>query len=207
MSMTRVDLRREAAAEVARLTAARRIAFDGDQQAMNRLEADAPWINVSRHTTLRRALGGHICLIWRAAFDDESGRFVASRLVAVLVDVRRAGNRRSRSWLTQFLAASDASIRVHVHAACVGWRADVVRMVNASTAARLEREETIDRGAPRPGADAQPGLFDRRAVRSREAHDAAVAASKQARALRLRAIHTAAHLVPSRLRLLLVLVS
>jgi hypothetical protein len=207
MTIVRVDLRAEAVSEAARLTAARRMLAAGDTQTVNRLEGDATWIATRRHTKLRRGLGRRTLLVWRATIEDASGRPVASRLVPVLIGATPSGNRRTHTWIATLLAASESLVRAHVDAACATWRADAIRTTNVFMAARLARENTIRGATLRPGGDAQPGLFDRRAARSREAHAAAVAASERAGAVRMRAIDAAAHIVAQPPRLLLVLLS
>ena len=74
MTMSVVDLRTEAAAEVRRLTRARALIRDGDERALAQLEGDTTWIALPRRSRLRRSLGRRVCLVWRAAFEDASDR-------------------------------------------------------------------------------------------------------------------------------------
>jgi hypothetical protein len=87
--LTTIDLRAEAAAEARRVSVARSMIRNGDEQALTRLEADGTWIARSRRGPLKRSLGRRICLVWRVAFEDAAGRVVESRLVPMLVEVGR----------------------------------------------------------------------------------------------------------------------
>jgi hypothetical protein len=81
-----------------------------------------------------------------------------------------------------------------------------MRVAGAFATARLSREREIeDRSVPGE-APSQPGLFDRRADRSRQAQAAALAASQQAMLERRRAAEGAAAIAPKPARLLLVLI-
>ena len=95
MTITMVDLRAEAAAEVRRLARARAVFREGDDRALARLESDATWIALPRRSRLKRSLGRRVCLVWRVAFEDASGRLVESRLVAVLVEIPRDAGRQA----------------------------------------------------------------------------------------------------------------
>jgi len=201
-----VDLRREAAAEVARLANARAFLRGGDQQALTLLEGSSTWIAIAKRAAVRRALRGRVCLIWRAAFEDPAGRLVASRLVPMLVEMTRSGERPSPSEIVRVLTASETLMRARVEAATEAWRTDVLATIQTFTAARLSRERTINRAVASPAGDPQPGLFDRRGVRAREAHAAFVAESQRASEARVRAIYAAADVVSQPPRLILVLV-
>jgi hypothetical protein len=200
MKMISVDLRAEAAAEARRLTAARGWLRDGDERVLLLLESGGAWIASPRRARLRRALGGRVCLIWRVSFEDASGRGVESRLVPVLIesaaDVRRI--------LAD--AASDALIRTRIEIDSRLWRDEAVRVADAFATARLSREREIEERPLPAHAPCQPGLFDRRAGRSREATAAALAAAQQAMLARRHAADGAAAIALRPARLLLVLV-
>lgn len=209
-----VDLRAEAAAEVRRLASARALLRDGDERALVQLEGDATWIAMPRRARLRRSLGRRVCLVWRVAFEDASGRLVESRVVAVLIEVSPGVGRvlsdpapDRRAWILALLRHSDGLVRARVEAECEEWRVAVTRVASAFTSARLCRQREIA-GQPSSSRSvaSQPGLFDRRAERSRQAHEAAVAESEQAAVERLRAINGVGTIALQPARLLLVLV-
>jgi hypothetical protein len=204
-----VDLRAEAAAEVRRLTRARALLRDGDEAALAQLGAAAAWIAIPRRTSLRRALGRKLCLVWRVAVEDASGRIVESRLVAVLLAVPAVGKPMApaarRAWLLSLLRRSEEFVRPVVEAACEDWQAEVARITHAFTSARLRREQEI---APRTAtADiaGQPGLFDRRTDRSNRARAQAAREAERAAIERRRAIDSGGTIAPRPATLLLVL--
>jgi hypothetical protein len=210
MTTRSVDLRREALAEVERLTTARALLRDGDELARVRLESDAPWLAVATRTSLRRMLQGRACLVYRVGFEDACGRVTASRLIAILARVPRAATESRRAWLDRLVRDALAVVAVRVEAECETWRGEVVRTATTFASARLRLEGAINRRESRPHEDAydaerQPGLFDRRSERSRETAAVADAESDQAASDRVRAINAAADIVPLTPRLLLVL--
>jgi hypothetical protein len=207
MNVTRVDLRTEAIAEARRLAEGRALHRDGDERALASLEGDATWIAKPRRTSLKRSLGGRVCLLWRVAFEETSGRVVESKLVPVLVAVPSSADRRSSVWMACLLQHADRHVRASVEAECAAWRATVVSTTRAFARARLRREREIAGRPVRSLGDSQFGLFDRRAERTREAHESAAVEARQAAAVRLRAIRAAARIAPQPARLLLVLVS
>ena len=202
------DLRAEAAAEVRRLASARALLRDGDERALVQLEGDATWIAMPRRARLRRSLGRRVCLVWRVAFEDASGRLVESRVVPVLIEVpRMPGKAERRAWIRSTLRHADGLVRARVEAECEEWRVAVTRVASAFTSARLCRQREIA-GQPSSSRSvaSQSGLFDRRAERSRQTHAAAVAESEQAAVERLRAINDVGTIALQPARLLLVLV-
>jgi hypothetical protein len=206
---TTVDLRDEAAAEVRRLANARALLRDGDQRAALLLEGDAGWLALPRRARLQRRLGGRLCLVWRVAFEDASGRLVESTLVPVIVEVRGTGGlgraRDRRVWIQSLLQDADVLIHARVDAACDAWQAEVVRVADAFSSARRRRAADTRDAADQRHLVLQPGLFDRRAERSREAHASAVAETGRLAADRERAIATSAEIMRRPARLLLVI--
>lgn len=203
-----VDLRAEAAAEARRLASARALLRDGDERALVQLEGDATWIAMPRRARLRQSLGRRLCLVWRVAFEDASGRLVESRVVPVLIEVpRMPGKAERRAWIRSLLRHAEGLVRARVEAECEEWRVAVTRVASAFTSARLCRQRDIA-GQPSSSRSvaSQSGLFDRRAERSRQAHAAAVAESEQAAVERLRAINDVGTIALQPARLLLVLV-
>jgi hypothetical protein len=205
MTMRTVDLRTEAAAEVRRLSNAR--ALFADERALVQLDADATWITIARRTRLKRSLGRRVCLVWRVAFEDASGRLVESRLVPVLIELTHVpGKAERRAWIRSLLRHADGLVHARVEAECDEWRAAVTRVASAFTSARLCREREIGgQFSTSSGVASQPGLFDRRAERSRQAHTTAVAESAQATVERLRTIADVGAIALQPARLLLVL--
>ena len=207
MTVSTVDLRAEAAAEVSRLANARALLRDGDERTLLQLEGDATWIALPRRTRRRRSLGRRVCLVWRVAFEDASGCLIESRLVPVAVEVLRLpGKSGRRGWIRSLLRDADGLVRARVEPECEEWRAAVSRVVSAFTSARLARERDIAGQPPAAGpAASQPGLFDRREERSRQANAAGVAQSEHAALERLRTIARGGTLVLRPAQLLLVL--
>src|SRR5215213_657275 len=89
MTMTLMDLRTDAEDEARRVGSARALIQNGDEEALVQLEGEAAWIGFPRRPLVRRALAGCICLVWRVALEDQSGRVVESTLVPVLAHVGR----------------------------------------------------------------------------------------------------------------------
>ena len=153
---------------------------EGDDRALVRLsESDAAWIAMPARSRLKRRLGRCVCLVWRAAFEDASGRLVDSRLVAVLLDARRDPAHNRREWIRSLLQQADAGVRARAEAECDDWAAEAGRVADAFLATRLARERNIARPRAACSPASQPGLFDRRAERRHQAR-AAAAASQQA---------------------------
>ena len=210
MTMTTADLRVEAAVEARRLADARALLCDGDERAGVRLEGDAAWIAMPRRASLKRRLGGRMCLVWRVVFEDASGRFVESKLVPVILELRQGGggsNRAEgrRAGVQALLRDADDLIRARVEASCDTWRAEVHRTAEAFASARRHRAQYATGVADERQAASQPGLFDRRADRSRDAHASALAEAERIAAERRRAIAASAEIVQRPARLLLVL--
>jgi hypothetical protein len=207
MRMTTVDLRAEANAEARRLTSARAWLRDRDELALASLEGHATWIAMSRRPFLRHSLRGRVCLVWRVALEDTSGRVVEAKLVPLLVEVQRGAGRLSASWIRKVLQHADGLLRARIEDECGAWLAEAMRMASARSSTRLRREREIAGPTDDGRIVSQPGLFDRRAERSREARTAAAAEFERVAAVRLRAIVAAARIAPAPARLLLVLVA
>ena len=192
MALQTVDLRAEAAEEVRRLERARAMSRDGDVQALARLEGDAAWVARPRRGRRRHALRGRVCLVWRAGFEDASGRLAESRLVPLLIDAR--------------CDVLDPAVRERVETECEAWAAEVERIATAFTAARLARARGIAARQSAIVTAFQSGLFDRRAERTSQTRAAEAARSEQAVLDRLRSIEAAgaSARVPARLLLALV---
>ena len=206
VQMLTPNLRTEAAAEVRRLTASRTIAGDADEIALGQLEGDGPWITSARRTR-RRPFLRHVLLIWRMAYEDTSGSLIESCLVPVVIELSAVPARsRRRAWATAIFRDADAEMRAQIEAASTAWRQAVERSLQAFVETRISREraiaaraiETVDRRF-------QPGLFDRRAERTRGLHAGAIAEADTTAADRLAGIEQRAAGTPGSPRLLLAL--
>jgi hypothetical protein len=200
MKMISVDLRVEAAAEARRLTAGREWLRDGDQRALLLLEASGAWVASPRRASLRRMLRARAYLLWRLSLEDSSGRSVETRLVPVLIEAAAEVRRIVAD------PATEAFIRARIETDSIGWTREAMRVAGAFATARLSREREIEERPLPADAPSQPGLFDRRAVRARQAHAAVLAAGQQAMLERRRAAKGAAVIAVRPARLLLVLV-
>ncbi len=102
------------------------------------------WIAWARRPRLRRALSGRMCLVWRVAFEEPSGRLVDSRLVPMLVDLRGSAGRRSPEWVQSFLQQAGDLMHARGREASVrpgGLRS--ARHANARSSMRAQRERDI----------------------------------------------------------------
>ena len=201
------NLRTEAAAEVRRLTASRIIAGDADESALAQLEGDGPWITPARRTHGRRPFLRHVLLIWRLPYEDTSGSVVESCLVPVAIELSALPARsRRRAWATAIFRDADAEMRAQIETASIAWRQAVERSLRSFMATRISRERAIAARAIDTGDRAfQPGLFDRRAERTRGLHAGAIAEADTTAADRLAGIEQRAAGTPGSPRLLLAL--
>ena len=200
------NLQSEAAAEVRRLTASRTIAGDADEIALGQLEGDGPWITSARRTR-RRPFLRHVLLIWRMAYEDTSGSLIESCLVPVVIALSALPARsRRRAWATAIFRDADAEMRAQIEAASTAWRQAVELTLRSFAATRISRERAIAARAIEAGDRAfQPGLFDRRAERTRGLHAGAIAEADTTAADRLAGIEQRAAGTPGSPRLLLAL--
>jgi hypothetical protein len=208
MTITAVDLRAEAAAEIARLKRARALCREGDESALLHLDGTSPWIAIPRRRRLRRDLGRRVCLIWLIAVEDASGRIVESRAVAVLLEIpgERARTANRRAWIRTALRDAEAVVRPTVESASDDWCAEVEHVTRAFTSARLRREHEIARSSPVAHVESQGGLFDRRAERSVRANATAALERHRSETERITIIQASCSITRTPARLLLVLV-
>lgn len=209
MTMRLMDLRMEAEHEARRVGSARALIQSGDEEALVQLEGDAAWIAFPRRPVVRQALAGRICLVWRVAFEDRSGRLVEATLVPVLADVGRvlvdpAPNRSIH--VRSLLRDAEELIRARVEAACDEWTESAAQAARAFAETRRAREEVIARLPQRPHGPSQPGLFDRRTERGQQAQAAIDDEADGAALDRARSIRDSVAIVRQPARLLLVLV-
>jgi hypothetical protein len=195
----------EAISEASRLKRARALLRNGDEESLVRLDGDGTWIAWARRPRLRRALAGRMCLVWRVALEEPSGRLVDSTLVPVLVDLRQSTGRRSLAWIKSFLQQGEDLMRARVENECDAWRIEVARVASARSSMRAQRERDIAGRADRARHSSQPGLFDRRTEKRLEARASAAAEAERNAASRLQAILDNTQIAPQPARLLLVL--
>jgi hypothetical protein len=181
MTTTTTDLRAEANAEVRRLTAARALLREGDQDALGQLEADSPWIATTRGAKRRRSAGRRVWLVWRVAFEDAFGRVVESQLVPIVIELSAVpGKAQRRAWIRALVRHVDAMARARIESHSEGWRDAVERVVRPFASARVSRERGIAALFAESTTQAfQPGLFDRRAERARASWASAAAAGER----------------------------
>jgi hypothetical protein len=203
--MTIVDLQNESIAEARRLTRTRSLMRRDDVRAAGDLASGGPWVAMPRRRRrLRQSFGRRVCLVWRVAFEDPAGQVVESRLVPVLASLPR--HRVDRAWMRSILVHTDGAVKERVEAESKAWRAEVLRVTAAFTAARLVREREIAAARTATMPRSQPGLFDRRADRARDAGVAARAEAERAAAERLRTVTASGLVTAIPPRVLLVLV-
>jgi hypothetical protein len=128
--------------------------------------SDGPLIVRSARARLRSALGSKALFLWQLAWEDQAGRTLESRLVAVLVDglprySRLADMKRAVRDVAEHLAHSIESIGKE-------WLDNAASAIRALAETRLARERAILVCSDAAPVDQfQPGLFDRRAERDR----------------------------------------
>ena len=209
MTLRLMDLRTDAENEARRVGAARVLIQNGDEEALAQLEGETAWIAFARRTLVRRALAGRICLVWRVAFEDRSGRGVEARLVPILADAGRivvnpAPGRPAQ--IRSLLRDAEDVVRARVEAAADEWAESATATARAFAEARCAREQAIARLPQRPHILSQAGLFDRRTERAHQAQAAINHDAEQAALDRVRSIRDSAAIVRQPARLLLVLV-
>jgi len=162
------ELKQDAAAEAQRLTIARSFTRNEDEAARLLVESDGPWIIRARRPASRASLGHRILLVWRVPYEDASGRAVESVCVPAVVRLSRLPRVRDGAWIDDVLRRIDRDARPLIDASTTSQRDAVERITQAFASTRLTRERAIAAQRATAIAEAfQPGLFDRRAERSR----------------------------------------
>jgi hypothetical protein len=183
MMLVTIDLRVDAAAEAARLEAARALTphtdtehaggHGDDDVVLAQLDGHGAWILAARSPALRRALGWRVLLLWRATWEDAGGRVVESRLVAIAVSLSPGARVRRRAHVRALVRAMEHETVGLVDRCSDEWRIAAERTTRAFAAKRAERARAIaleSRDAERTLV--QPGLFDRRAARPADSTNA-----------------------------------
>jgi hypothetical protein len=168
MRTVAMDVRETAAIEAARVVAARALTTTDDDDAIARLESDRPWLAYRRGRRARRILSRRLVLLWRVALQDAAGSTVASQLVPVVCELSGAGMTRRKRSIEQIVHAIEPRIHAVLADATAGWRQAAERTLAAFALARAERLRAIVEHSRNTSApEWQPGLFDRRAERTR----------------------------------------
>jgi superfamily II DNA or RNA helicase len=149
LSAAALSIARDATQEAARIAAARALVNPGDRWALEQLESAGPAVATSRRWRTRAALGARTLLLWRIASLDSTGRTIASRLVALVVDRRDVDRVKG-------------SIGAHIDRIVAPWRHDAENVHRAFIGTRLLREQGMETLRPSITSTFQPGLFDRR---------------------------------------------
>jgi hypothetical protein len=208
MTMVAHDLREKAAVEAARLMAARPLTRTKDDDAIARLEGDRPWLACRCGRRARRILRRRLVLLWRVALEDATGSIVASQLVPVVCELRGTGITRRKQSIEHIVDAIEPRIRAVVGDATAPWMQATERIHATFVRARAERLRAIVEHSRRTSApEWQPGLFDRRAERTRTRSALQDTAAFEEAAERLGASLRSAALSLRTPRLLLVLAS
>jgi hypothetical protein len=203
-----LNLQSTAIVEAQRLAVARSIVRSGDDVVRRGLDERRPWISRARSRRTRGALGRRALLVFEVAAEDEWGRRVTAS-VAVIAECGcdRRGSRAALVDRARELASSPPDALAKILSRATD---EVVSAARAFAAARLRRERAIASNAAAAAARTrdryQPGLFDRRAERTRQRQLDALAAGEQMAARRVGAATAAAAVRPSPPSLLLVLV-
>ena len=170
MTMRMGDFRAEAKAEAIRVARARALTRPGDDQTAAWLEGTAAWMTTARRAKTRAAVGRRVVMLWRAAFENTDGAIVESQLVAIAVElVGGSRDRTARNTLKRIIAAIEAELESSVFSFSADWQRRALDTSRAFSATHAARRRAIATQATRtPAREFQPGLFDRRAERTRE---------------------------------------
>jgi hypothetical protein len=200
-------LKQDAAAEAQRLAIARSFTRSDDEGARMLVESDGPWIIRARRSALRASLGHRILLLWRLGYEDACGHVVESVCVPTVVCLGQLPRVRDRAWIEDVLRGIERDIHSLIDASTASQRDAVERIRQACTSTRLTRERAIaaQREATIGGAF-QPGLFDRRAERSRLAAIAERQLADRDQSNRVERLTLNAVALPAAPRLLLIVV-
>ena len=152
-------LRDEGIFEARRIAAVRLFTKDGDNRALAHLEGLGPWVITAAHWRTRAALSGRTVMLWQVTAVDDSGRLLGSTVVAVAARILGLN--------------APEQVRLRVQQQTASWRDEILVQHRAFLAARLAREEAMESRAGMPASMFQPGLFDRRELRTRLAAAAA----------------------------------
>ncbi|MBS1817959.1 MAG: DEAD/DEAH box helicase [Acidobacteria bacterium] len=194
----------EALREAERIECVRAFAGNGRRRSVPGVSAEpgraasAPLLDTlvlrARRRTMRRALRGRRLLVFRSQLLDASGRAVATHVLGVLADTGLPHDSAIRAGAA---AAARAAAESH-H--------DSVQAHHRLTATQLRRARAIARLCRPPGAEEQPGLFDRRVEHLAAARGRAVREERTVAEERLARIATAARVCIAEPELMLVAV-
>jgi superfamily II DNA/RNA helicase len=157
----------DAQKEYHRQLRARRLAWAGRAARNDAIDwSRGPWLHRTRRAITRSRLRGQTLIIFQACLTDGAGRTHASRLTAILA--RTSGLHLVQLDVLERLAEAIVDPTLAV------WEAAVRKQHQAYWTTRTTREQSLVAALTGPAiADPlQPGLFDLRAMRDREAADA-----------------------------------
>jgi hypothetical protein len=178
MSFQMLNLRDEAYAEAARLSAARVFMRSRDDSIAGRFEPAGALVARARRRETRRRLDGRLLLVFRVNSEDEAGRSFETHLVAALCPPSGfAAADRPRERVRRAIRTVQHVAGGRVQHASVNWGRAALASAAAFTSSRLDRERAIVERI-RTTATRRPyqtGLFDRRADRAHAEEDDAAA--------------------------------
>jgi hypothetical protein len=185
------SLRDEGTSEARRIAAVRLFTKDGDNRALAYLDGLGPWVITAAHWSTRAALSGRTVMLWHVTAVDDNGRLLGSTVVAVAARI--------------FSSNASEQLRLRVQQQTASWRDDISVQHRAFLAALRAREEAMESRAGMPASMFQPGLFDRREMRTRLAAAAAHDDAEQERQRRVTALDASRSISFPPPRLLLVI--
>jgi superfamily II DNA or RNA helicase len=183
------SLAADGVAEAKRNASARVYSAPGDERALARAETLGPLTTRARRWETRARLAGRVCFVWRLVAESPSGRHVGSSILASVAD----------AWTPDTERRAGEAVAI----AAQSWQRAIASGHQQVLKRRLAREEGTN--TPPLRAAFQPGLFERRAERSRMAAAVSDRTAEQDRAERITAIKRALPLSFPPPQLLLVL--
>jgi hypothetical protein len=148
------------------------------------------------------ALGSRALLLFRTSIENAAGRRLASRVVAVVVDgVPQVRRHRDMKQVARDLAGA---VVEHLDASGSQWKNNAVNGIDAFLAMRLARERSL--ASKRDGAFPalfQTSLFDSRAHRAHDTHEALVLEAQDEARARIAALEVTGRIEAIRHQLLL----
>jgi hypothetical protein len=157
----------EATAEAARICEQRRYVRAGDEGMLARALRGTS-LAAARRSTTRQTLRRRLLTIWRLGAEDGAGRFVAARIVPVLIELPTdVPSPPAREALGRLLRERHEILMARIDESAEAWRHEVRRVRTTWLQARRSRESAIHAARGIPASPLrQSGLFDRRADRA-----------------------------------------
>jgi superfamily II DNA/RNA helicase len=181
-----VRLDSEAAAEVHRLSWARRLSEHLDVAIQASFEAEGPWVTRARLLETRRRLGGQIAAIFCIESEDGHRRLVDSTLVPLLVKVAGDGGKIDRELFRSIFQSASDELNARATGAATDELSKGAQLIAAMLGTRLARERAVAAAmTPTVSAPWQAGLFDRRAEHEQQSGRALLAEAQAGAADRI----------------------